>query len=283
VNDVRATLVRGRRILGGPSAPVRFAYVKPGLYESENLGDPEGEPFVYRLERLGRNAFEGLDETGWYLTGGDFLREWCEADVFAAVHEANVHIIASAGPPLVTHYTVRYGGHARQEPATRSKPMSDPDARPLPEPIKPRALQRRKNPVYGYDYSTSDGRYEVYPLYRDRTNGGRTNKVDSWVIKDLQDPEWTRYYPLLDDIRRYYCAPGGKVPWLVCDMDEGVLRVEPSMRAAAKWATYFNDGLFIVRADRAHYQGYNPVQQPLYPYPDDPFEKVDRPTSEEAA
>ncbi|MFD8656507.1 hypothetical protein [Streptomyces mirabilis] len=99
MSDILAKVIRGRRIIGGPAAPVHFGYIKPGLYESDNLGDPEGEPFVYRLERLGRNRFENLDETGWYLTGGDFLREWCEVDVFAAVRAANVHIIAS----LATH------------------------------------------------------------------------------------------------------------------------------------------------------------------------------------
>lgn len=100
MNGVRVTMVKGRRTLGGPDAPVHFAYVRPGLYESDNLGDPEGEPLRYRLERLGRSLSDERDETGWYLTGGDHLREWCEADVFAAVHAANVHIIASTGNHL---------------------------------------------------------------------------------------------------------------------------------------------------------------------------------------
>ncbi|MCX4799643.1 hypothetical protein OG497_37950 [Streptomyces sp. NBC_01242] len=99
MNGVFTKVIKGRRTIGGPAAPVCFSYIRPGLYESDNLGAPEGEPVVYRLERLGRNLFEGLDETGWYLTGGDHLREWCEADVVAAVRAANGHIIES----LATH------------------------------------------------------------------------------------------------------------------------------------------------------------------------------------
>lgn len=189
--------------------------------------------------------------------------------------------------------------------------MSD---RRLPEPIKPRALRRRKNPIHGFDYFTSDGRYEVYPLYKDRRYGGRSNVVDSWGIRDLRDnKQRARYYPRLEDIREYYCAPGGKVPWLVHDMDEGVLRVEPTRQAAVAWASLlaeaarvkerhqYGDGRYeyvladsdgdvcgnylIVRADVAHLGGIDPVQQPLYPFPDDPFEQVDRPAPkvEEAA
>ncbi|MFI0966979.1 hypothetical protein ACH4S8_37195 [Streptomyces sp. NPDC021080] len=100
MNTVRSSIVDGRRILGGPDAPVHFAYVRPGLYESDDLGDPEGEPFRYRLQRLGRCLADEREETGWYLSGGDHLDEWCAADVYAAVHEANVHIIASTGTPL---------------------------------------------------------------------------------------------------------------------------------------------------------------------------------------
>jgi hypothetical protein len=167
-----------------------------------------------------------------------------------------------------------------------------------PEPIKPRRLLRRPNAIYGSDYFTSDGRYEVYPLYKDRPNGGRTNKVDQWVIKDLKDPEWTRYYPLLDDIRRYYCAPDGNVPWLVCDMDDGIVRAELSRAAIVEWACNHHMGkvisrtgdgnswyeyqigdsredstmVWICRADEIHWHGFDPVQEPWYPYPDDPHE-----------
>ncbi|WP_307545450.1 hypothetical protein [Streptomyces sp. V3I8] len=84
---------RGRRLLGGPSSPIHFAYVQPGLYESDNLGDPEGEPLRYHLRRLGRNHFEGIEETGWYVTGGDLVREWCAVGVEDAVEVANRHLI----------------------------------------------------------------------------------------------------------------------------------------------------------------------------------------------
>jgi hypothetical protein len=181
--------------------------------------------------------------------------------------------------------------------------------RQLPEPIKPRALHRRKNPIHGFDYVTSDGRYEVYPLYKERPNGGTSNRIDTWVLKDVRNPEVpNRYYPLLDDIRRYHCAPDGKVPWLVADMDQGVLRVEPTRAAALEWFkrkhgcdrvaerkqygrhdyTYrlktsgeYATSADIVRADRFHRHGRDPLQQPLYPFPDAPYEYVARPGEEE--
>lgn len=93
MNGVRVTIEKGRRIIGGPEAPVFFGYVQPGRYESDDLGDPEGEPFRYRLERLGRCLSDEREETGWYLSGGAHLREWCAADVVAAVGAANVHIV----------------------------------------------------------------------------------------------------------------------------------------------------------------------------------------------
>ncbi|MFJ4902959.1 hypothetical protein [Streptomyces sp. NPDC088727] len=90
---VVAKVIDGRRTLCGPGAPIPFLYVEPGLYESAD--DCEG----YTLKRLGKNSFEQIDESGWYLTGGDYLREWCAADLFVAASVANQHIITS----LVTH------------------------------------------------------------------------------------------------------------------------------------------------------------------------------------
>jgi hypothetical protein len=34
---------------------------------------------------------------------------------------------------------------------------------------------------------------------------------------------------------------------------------------------------FVVRADHAHLHGWNPVQQPLFPWPDDAFTEHPRP------
>jgi hypothetical protein len=186
--------------------------------------------------------------------------------------------------------------------------------RKMPQPIKPRTLMRTRNPVHGHDYTTSDGRYEIYPIYKDRRYGGRTSAVDSWGIRDLHDNKaHPKYYPRLDDIRDYYCTPVNKMPWLVYDADEGVLRVEPTRQAAAAWASslaeatkvlerhrygsgayeyVFGDSggdicgnFIIIRADLAHITHYDATQQPLYPFPDDPFEQVDRPApkAEEAA
>lgn len=163
---------------------------------------------------------------------------------------------------------------------------------------------RRRNPIYGFDYFTSDGRYKASPMYAHARYGGRTPRIEQWALRDLQNPETrVRYYPRLDDIRLYYCAPDGKVPWLVCDMDDGVLRVEPDRAAAARWGSIYagdsewrfrrtaagsyecfygprseeSASLFIMRGDVAHHAGFDPLQQPLHPFPDDPFEQVDRP------
>ncbi|MFF8786725.1 hypothetical protein [Streptomyces sp. NPDC015125] len=126
------------------------------------------------------------------------------------------------------------------------------------------------------------------------------------MLKDLHIPKQPlRYYPRLDDIRHLYCAPGRRVPWLVCDMDDGVVRVEPSRAEAAAWCRthcgedrvrfehgkgstayeYFfgprgdETSFFILKADHAHQHGFNPQQRPLHPFSDDPHHKVDRPRS----
>ncbi|MEU6362190.1 hypothetical protein [Streptomyces albidoflavus] len=149
------------------------------------------------------------------------------------------------------------------------------NTRPLPPPIKPRVLKKAKT----FDgYVTSDGRYEARPA-----RYGTNRRVRFWEVTEpgkvppsgpAPDP---RLFPSLEELRRALCAPGGKIPWLVCDMDDGVLRVEPTRAAAAEWRTYFDDDLFVVRADRAESQGWDPLQRPYYPHPDDPFERVDIP------
>lgn len=177
--------------------------------------------------------------------------------------------------------------------------------RALPPPIRPRSLRRDRN---GYGYTTSDGRYLVFPLFEDNPRGGRTGRVRSWAIEDLRNPncnDRTRTYATLERIREFYCAPDGAVPWLVAGMDEGVLRVAPTRSAAVAWAsrlaeapvltrthapggtiyTYFfghgneDDGvsLLLMRADHAHFHGFDPLQQPRYPFPDAPFENAKRP------
>lgn len=93
--------------------------------------------------------------------------------------------------------------------------------------------------------------------------------------------------------------------WLVCDMDDGVLRREPTRRKALDWWKSLNEAprvlgshryaegsysytvghsaedhagsVAIVRADVAHYDGWDADQQPLYPYDDDRrFEREER-------
>ncbi|MEV7675021.1 hypothetical protein [Streptomyces sp. NPDC088752] len=90
MSRVLATVANGRRTLGGPDLAVHFHYVRPGLYESDALAPADEGP--YRLERLGRSALEGREGTGWYLTGGNHLHEWCASDIAAAVRAANGHI-----------------------------------------------------------------------------------------------------------------------------------------------------------------------------------------------
>jgi hypothetical protein len=184
--------------------------------------------------------------------------------------------------------------------------------RKLPEPIKPRTLLRRKNPIFGYDYVTSDGRYEATAQYADNRGGGYTPRVSQYSVLDTHTGE-TSYVPRLDDVRLYYCTPINEMPWLVHDVDDGVLRVAPTRQAAVEWASslaeaskvlerhQYGTGRYeyvftdsdgdicgnygIVRADVAHLAGFDATQQPLYPFPDDPFEMVDRPApkAEEAA
>lgn len=174
--------------------------------------------------------------------------------------------------------------------------MNTSPGRPLPPPIKPRALKRSH-----YDtYVTTDGRYRFDPQYRGMALIGYT-------AEDLHNPGRYRGIGGVHPLRYWrelLCSPSGKVPWVVCDVDDGVLRVEPTRAAAVEWARSFADaagvkerhqygegryeyvfadsdgdicgGVNIVRADVAHASGIDPLQQPLYPFPDEPFERVER-------
>ena len=91
--------------------------------------------------------------------------------------------------------------------------------------------------------------------------------------------------------------------WAVADMDEGILRREPSRQAALRWVldhhctnrvlrrhaygpgayeyrvgADMEDGseAFIVREDQLASHGYDPEQVSLYPLPKDPHQRVDR-------
>lgn len=97
--------------------------------------------------------------------------------------------------------------------------------------------------------------------------------------------------------------------WLVCDMDDGVLRREPTRKAALRWWMRLQDAprvlerhtygpgsydytvgysaednagsVAIIRADVAEYAGWDLGQTPLYPSADEPFEPVDRPAKQD--
>lgn len=92
--------------------------------------------------------------------------------------------------------------------------------------------------------------------------------------------------------------------WFVCDMDEGVLRVEPTRTAARQWFAGHvglgdayvrrhnygagdyeyaigsseddHDQCWIIREDRLPGNGWDASQQPLYPVADKPHERVER-------
>jgi hypothetical protein len=90
--------------------------------------------------------------------------------------------------------------------------------------------------------------------------------------------------------------------WLVCDMDDGLLRREPTRKKAVDWFKSHSDAakvterhaygpgsyeyrvgepddgasVFIVREDRAAAGMWDLTQAPLYPLADDPHEMVDR-------
>ena len=91
--------------------------------------------------------------------------------------------------------------------------------------------------------------------------------------------------------------------WIVCDVDDGTLRVEATRRDAVRWLTFhfggevlaryrygpgryeYTTGLrgedaassaFVVREDRLATGGWDPRQVALYPLVDDPHHLVER-------
>lgn len=63
---------------------------------------------------------------------------------------------------------------------------------------KSRTLRRTKNTN---GYVTSDGRYEVEPVYGSSIRGGDVSRPTEWCLKDRQGEYKPRYRPLLSDIR----------------------------------------------------------------------------------
>lgn len=180
----------------------------------------------------------------------------------------------------------------------------------LPPPVKPRTLLHARD----FGYVTSDGRYRFIPQYRPRPLGGRCSKIDGWVVHDSTPgpdgkPRGSRAYGWpLAEVRDLYCTPGDRMPWLVCDMDDGVVRVAASRRAAVAWCSALTGmpvlgrahaagstcydytfgsaddcvGFFVVRADHAHRHGFVADQQPLYPYVNQPWQRGPRQVAREA-
>ncbi|MFF7198273.1 hypothetical protein ACFZAM_31760 [Streptomyces sp. NPDC008079] len=166
----------------------------------------------------------------------------------------------------------------------------------LPPPIKPRRLLRD---LLNGGYTTSDDRYHLTPYY-DPNEVIRGRGPRRWDVVDTLSVE-APWVGTLDEFRTARCAPDG-VPWLVLDMDQGVVRAEPTRQAAVRWACHHHDGrvisrerrgegwydysigysssdcslVWIARADIAHRHGADAEQQPWYPYPDSPHEEGPR-------
>lgn len=174
----------------------------------------------------------------------------------------------------------------------------------LPPPIKPRTLVRMENDDGSLKgYVTSDGRYELSPFY-DHEVVTRGRGPRRWWVSDTVAKTPPSTCNSLTEFRKEHCTPVREMPWLVAGMDDGVLRVERNREAASRWAyshagapggrrlhtpgsflythTYGWPGedrgttVFIVRADHAHHEGFDPLQQPLYPYPSRPHVRRDR-------
>lgn len=171
--------------------------------------------------------------------------------------------------------------------------MSSVEPRTLPAPIKPRRLVRD---LVSGGYSTSDDTYCLDRAYAPSLRGGSISR-GHWIATDIRTGKSFEVVDL-DRFRELYCAPGGRVPWLVLDMDQGVVRVEPTRAAAVEWARHQYDGrvinrehsgeawyeyfigysrddcssVWIARADIVHRHGFNAEQEPWYPYPDAPHD-----------
>ncbi|EST18066.1 hypothetical protein [Streptomyces roseochromogenus] len=63
---------------------------------------------------------------------------------------------------------------------------------------KPRTLRRDQNTN---GYVTSDGRYEVTPVYGPSIRGGDVTRPTEWCLKDRKGEYEPRYRPFLSDIR----------------------------------------------------------------------------------
>lgn len=170
-----------------------------------------------------------------------------------------------------------------------------PDRQTVHRPIYPCTLQRDPD---GHGYRTSDGRYRVLPTYADNPMGGRTARINGWVVKDAHDANArSQSYFHLSDVRATYCTPAAHMPWLVCDSVDGVLRRARTMNEAAWWLCRLGTvpvrgrhhrgelcyeyllgpsgpggtRVVVVRADKAHQYGWDPHQQPRFPLPSKPF------------
>jgi hypothetical protein len=165
--------------------------------------------------------------------------------------------------------------------------------RELPLPIKPRAMKRHRNGTGSTEYVTSDGWLKFTARYHG-------SQLLGFTTETLRAPELPQKHGIrrLEQLRDMYCAPDGNVPWLVCDMDDGIVRAESSRAAIVEWACNHHLGkvisrtgdgnswyeyqigdsredstmVWICRADEIHWHGFDPVQEPWYPYPDEPHE-----------
>lgn len=185
----------------------------------------------------------------------------------------------------------------------------------LPPPIRPRTLVADLD---GYSWLTSDNRYRFTPMYRQHTLGGYSRKIEGWNVHKntawrpggTEAPQWVIYMQTtqtLADLRALYTTPASKMPYVVADMDDGILRTAHTRADAIAWARThlcaerlrpvggvrgktcweYEDpdeggSVFIMRADHAHLHGFDATQQPLYPHPHEPYRHVSRPAAKDS-
>jgi hypothetical protein len=161
----------------------------------------------------------------------------------------------------------------------------------------------------GPGFVTSDHRYRFTPMPAGANTppGWNIERNTAWRPTGNATPRlWALYvqtFATFEELRNEYTTPESRMPWVVADMDEGILRTARNITTARTWAKSHlatttlrlvsgrdatcreyqepeGNSVFIMRADHAYQHGFDATQQPRYPYPDQPHTEVDRPETE---